>query len=1168
MWLRRAGTAITAVVLIVVVTVIAGLFAGYRPVVLQTGSMGNTAPPGSLVVTSPQAADSIEVGDIIVMRRPGATPVTHRVIEIAETDVGRIATTKGDANEFADPAPFPLADDQLVARWIVPEAGAAIENIRTPQFLLLLLTLATAATIMWALRRIWRGEPESDGDHSGSGSTAEGVADRRLSRRHVAVAVTIVAALAGAGIALSLFSSTAQVPANQFGTSDCFAPKVTAVQSGQTPHAVDGVVTVSIGAVDPTRSFVTASVASNANQVADSNVQVRLFDATTLELHRNTDAGSPPQVDVAWSVIEYACGVTVQRGVVSGNGTNIIDVPITTIDTGSSFALIGMLAPGTADQFGPDDLALAEFTAGDTLRIRGASTAVFAPARSVAWQVVSFDDPDVIDAVTVTGSLGLGATTTTLTTPSPVDRDSTFVIAAVTSDATGADIGERMIRAHLVDDSTIAINRSVGGDAVDVSVRVVTLFDGTTVQHGTVNLDAATATVAVPIDPSDTTRSSVFSSVAVPGPAAGGLTDHVADDVVGEGTATFTLTNPTTVSIERGATASNSSFGWQVVEWSGPSWWDSDYQLRQRIDVSATSVEAPDEYTVPVVLDHAALVALGSSISNGDDMRVLRFDGSSWVELDRVLTDGSTWNATDTTFLFRTTDPVAAATTSTYWLYFSNSLAPGAPADAEQVFTLVEGFETGDLGDFDDRTGNTGWYQAEPWSHRIPVTVPTGRVASDLTDFPLLVSVTDPVIVANAQLDGSDLRFTAADGSTELAHELDSIDIAAGVVNAWVTVPTLTSAVDTTVYLYFGAGDAPAREDPDNVWGADFEAVWHLDRDPSGAAPQLDDATVVNHDGLSIGSMSTADLVVGRVGDGIEFDGGDDALLGDRLDLSPFGAITVSAEVRLGAFGTDTKIFSNADLTSRVVDLDVDAAGAVTARLGLDSGEVVATTAAATISLSTWHHIAARWDGIDLEVVVDGVTEASIAAPGSIGPRPQLPVVIGNSAAQDRGLDGIVDEVRIERAARSNDWLAATFDNHDAPATFTSVGTVETGAWFDQGTWNARKSIMVDANQVDADITDYVLFVSLSEPLIQAAAQADGDDLVFTGADGTTRLDHVVETYDSGSGTLEAWVSVPVLSSSVDTELFIYYGNATAIDQQDPVAVFGSNADGQILGAP
>jgi signal peptidase I len=1167
--MRRVTTLATALVLLTVVTVMAGLFAGYRPVVLQTGSMGDTAPPGSLVVASPKSADSIVVGDIIVMQRAGATPVTHRVVEIAETDVGRVATTKGDANEFADPAPFPLRDDQLVARWIVPEAGAAIESIRTPQFLLLLLAVATAATVAWTLRRIWRNDPALDATAAGGPPTdATSVGRGWPQRGHVGFAIALVAVLACAGVVLSLYTSAAQVPTNQFGASDCFAPSVTAVQNGETVHATDGVVSVSIGSVDPNRAFVTASVRSSANEIADSNVQVRLLDSTTIEIERATDAGSPPAVTVAWSVVEYGCGITVQRGVATGTGTNAIDVPIATIDSASSFALISMLAPGSGDQFGPDDLAVAEFPASDSLRIRGAATAVFGADRSVAWQVVSFEDPDVIDVSRVNGTLTAGSTSTSLTLPTAVDPGATFLITAITSDAAGIDIGERSIRAVLVDDSTIGVERSIGGDAVDVSVQVVTLLDGTTVQYGTVDLDAATASRTVAIDPIDPTRSSVFSTVAVPGPAAGGLSDHVTDDVIGEATATFVFADPSTVAITRDATASNSSFAWQVVEWSGPGWWDTDYMLRRRIDVTTSTATAPGGYTVPVVVDHADLVASGLSEVSGDDLRVLRWDGSTWLELDRILDDGSSWNAVDTTFLFRTNDPIAATSTSTYWLYFSNTAAGTPPADPEFVYTLVEGFEAGDLGDFEDRTGGTGWYRAEPWSHRLALTVASGTVAADLTDFPLLVSITDTDIAANAQLDGSDLRFTAADGTTPLAYELEDSDIASGAVTAWVTVPVLSASSDTTIYLYFGAADSPAQDDIDGVWGPEFEAVWHLDRDPSGAAPQLDDATTINHDGLSAGSMTPADLVAGHTGGAIDFDGGDDALVADRLDMSPFGEMTVSAWVRLDANGVDTKILSHADAGSRGLELDVDAAGAATVHLGLSGGEATATTPAAAVSIGTWHHVAARWDGVDLEIVVDGVTEASVPASGVIAPRPQLPVVIGNSAALDRGVDGVIDEVRVERTARSDAWLAAVVANQATPATFVSVAPVETGTWFDQGTWANRKPIVLDAAQVDADINDYVLFVDLIDARLQSAAQADADDIVFTGADGTTRLDHVVETYDPGTGTLRAWVRVPVVSSSVDTELFIYYGNPTATDQNDPVAVFGSNADGQILGAP
>ncbi len=109
---------------------------------------------------------------------------------------------------------------------------------------------------------------------------------------------------------------------------------------------------------------------------------------------------------------------------------------------------------------------------------------------------------------------------------------------------------------------------------------------------------------------------------------------------------------------------------------------------------------------------------------------------------------------------------------------------------------------------------------------------------------------------------------------------------------------------------------------------------------------------------------------------------------------------------------------------------------------------------------------------------------------------------------------------------------------------------------------------MVDSDQVSTDLFDFALMVQVTDARLQAIAQPCACDLVFTGADGTTRLDHVVEAYDPGTGTLTAWVSVPVLSGSEDTQLFLYYGNPTAVDQQDPSAVFGSDADLQILGAP
>ena len=48
-----------------------------------------------------------------------------------------------------------------------------------------------------------------------------------------------------------------------------------------------------------------------------------------------------------------------------------------------------------------------------------------------------------------------------------------------------------------------------------------------------------------------------------------------------------------------------------------------------------------------------------------------------------------------------------------------------------------------------------------------------------------------------------------------------------------------------------------------------------------------------------------------------------------------------------------------------------------------------------------------------------------------------------------------------------------------------------------------------------------------------------------------TKLNHEIELYDNGTGQLIAWVNVPSLSSSADTILYVYYGNATCQNQEN-----------------
>ena len=728
----------------------------------------------------------------------------------------------------------------------------------------------------------------------------------------------------------------------------------------------------------------------------------------------------------------------------------------------------------------------------------------------------------------------------------------------------GADIGERMVRARLVDSTTVEISRLVGGDPVDVRIQVVELRDGTTVRHGVVDFASTETVKPIPVDPVDTSRVSMISSVATPGPLAGGRTDQVADDVVGEGSATFVVTDSVTVTAERAASASNASFAWQLIEWAGPTWWDPNYIFRQRIDVETSAVAAPDAYTVTLPFDHQALVAIEASQADGTDIRVVWWDGSAWVELDRVLEDGAAWNQTDTTIRFRTQAPIDADSVGTYWLYFGNTSPAPVLADPENVFLLVEDFEGGTLGDFEDRTAGSAWYTADPWTRRIPITVDSAQVGADLTGFPVLVSLTNATLGSEAQVDGSDIRFAAADGATPLDHEIERFDPGTGTLVAWVRVPTVTAATDTTLYLLFGAPNAPDQQTIRTTWDAAAAGVWHFARDPGGSEPRIDDSTVGNYDGLTVGAMTAGDLVTARIGQGLDFDGVDDRVDTPAVDLGGRAALSMSAWVRLDAVGSDAVVLSQRSGATTYFDLSVTAAGAVSATVDT-TGSGSVTASGGTVGTGTWYHVTSVWDGALLRVYLDGTEVAQQPATGQLT-APTDGIAVGAAPDGSNPFDGVIDEVRLATVARGAEWVAADHANGANPASFASAGAVQNGSWFDVGAWSFRKPLDISAADVSADVTDFVFNLSIDDADVAAGAQADGDDLVVTAADGVTRLDHVVESYTAGSGSVRAWVRIPTLSSTVDTSLFLYYGNAGAANQEDEIGTFGTDADLIFLG--
>lgn len=147
-----------AVLLAIVAAVGARLF-GYSPCIMYGGSMGSTAPMGSVAFIEDVRAESLQVGDVIVFRPPSTgkprQPLMHRIISIEEVDGQRVISTKGDANQSADPWQLRLTGEGGRLVYTVPYVGYLLWFFKTRTgWAFVALPLAAYLGFV-ALRRIW-----------------------------------------------------------------------------------------------------------------------------------------------------------------------------------------------------------------------------------------------------------------------------------------------------------------------------------------------------------------------------------------------------------------------------------------------------------------------------------------------------------------------------------------------------------------------------------------------------------------------------------------------------------------------------------------------------------------------------------------------------------------------------------------------------------------------------------------------------------------------------------------------------------------------------------------------------------------------------------------------------------------------------------------------------
>jgi len=340
----------------------------------------------------------------------------------------------------------------------------------------------------------------------------------------------------------------------------------------------------------------------------------------------------------------------------------------------------------------------------------------------------------------------------------------------------------------------------------------------------------------------------------------------------------------------------------------------------------------------------------------------------------------------------------------------------------------------------------------EGWLYRKQVVVNHSLVVGDLVDFPVLVSVVDSDLVVHAQFDGDDVLFMDGVGvASRLLHEIEFFDGSSGELVAWVNLTSLSSTVDTILYMYYGNPSCNSQQFPKKVWDNGYCGVWHL--------ADLKDSTSNDNDGTNHGTNP----ITGKIGDARDFEKSSSEYIdwGDMPEPANNEISTGTFEmwvkpdelncVPISKF--DSRI--EPDKSSYFLSLTSDGKIYYRADSGTwypDHRLIITVTNEAFITTGNWQHVAAVVDLSvqNMDLYYNGQEKNSTKTVEGSPPLYFYDIALSEQSGRhphENGVnfyEGIIDEIRISKICRSSSWISTEYNNQNDPSSFLSFGLEET----------------------------------------------------------------------------------------------------------------------------
>lgn len=321
------------------------------------------------------------------------------------------------------------------------------------------------------------------------------------------------------------------------------------------------------------------------------------------------------------------------------------------------------------------------------------------------------------------------------------------------------------------------------------------------------------------------------------------------------------------------------------------------------------------------------------------------------------------------------------------------------------------------------------------YTYNKTITIDHTKVAATLTNYPLYFTTTAASLKATGSggsvtdAQGDDIVFgTAAGCGTPLSYELERWVSTTGEVEFHILIPSLSSSVDTVIYLCAGNAAITSFQGGSTgaAWNSAYKGVYHI---KDGTTLSLVDSTANGNNGTNTGTHVTA--TTGQIDGAGAFNGSNTDV--DIPTISIASDLTVSAWVYSTNFSQNGMIVEKENVNGAWAFLFESGSwqfrGASSGGIGCSSFP----------SNSNWHLIVATITGTTGNLYLDGAAASGCTgSPAAIG-NGSGHIHLGNYDNSGYFFTGRIDEVRISNVVRDANWISTEYNNQSSPGTFYSI---------------------------------------------------------------------------------------------------------------------------------